>query len=52
MKNEASKFKVTVIPSTRQPLKKFAIYCSVSETHESQDESLDIQKNIKEVCSV
>lgn len=46
MENETPKFKVTLIPPTRQPLKRLAIYCRVSTTHESQDESLDIQIKI------
>lgn len=50
MKNEIPPKKVTVIPPTRQPLKRVAIYCRVSTTHESQDESLDIQiKTLKQV---
>lgn len=32
-----------MIPAARQPLKRVAIYCRVSTTHDSQDESLDIQ---------
>jgi len=43
MVNETLKMKVIIIPPTRQMLKKVAIYCRVSTTHESQDESLDIQ---------
>jgi DNA invertase Pin-like site-specific DNA recombinase len=47
--NEISKMKVTIIPPKRQPLKKVGIYCRVSTTHESQDESLDIQiKTLKQ----
>lgn len=45
MPDETPKFKVTMIPAARQSLKKVAIYCRVSTTHESQDESLDIQIN-------
>jgi hypothetical protein len=53
MENETPKFKVTVIPAARQPVKRVAIYCRVSTTHESQDESLDNpNKNVKAVCSV
>lgn len=49
MSDETSKLKVTMIPATRQSLKKVAIYCRVSATHESQDESLDIQiKTLKQ----
>lgn len=43
MSDETPKLKVTMIPAARQSLKKVAIYCRVSTTHESQDESLDIQ---------
>lgn len=41
MSDETPKLKVTMIPAARQSLKKVAIYCRVSTTHESQDESLD-----------
>lgn len=46
MSDESPKLKVTVIPATRQPVKNVGIYCRVSTTHESQDESLDIQVKI------
>ncbi len=50
MENDKPKLKVIIIPPTRQPLRKVAIYCRVSTTHESQDESLDIQiKTLKQV---
>lgn len=50
MENEKPKSKVIIIPPARQPLKRVAIYCRVSTTHESQDESLDIQiKTLKQV---
>lgn len=49
MESEKPKSKVILIPPTRQPLKRVAIYCRVSTTHESQDESLDIQiKTLKQ----
>lgn len=49
MSDETPKLKVTMIPAARQSLKKVAIYCRVSTTHESQDESLDIQiKTLKQ----
>ena len=41
--------KVSIIPVTRQPRKKVAIYGRVSTTYESQDESLEIQvKTLKQ----
>lgn len=43
MSDKTPKLKVTMIPATRQPKKRVGIYCRVSTTHESQDESLDIQ---------
>ena len=43
MSDNTPKLKVTMISAARQSLKKVAIYCRVSTTHESQDESLDIQ---------
>ncbi|MFT9076202.1 recombinase family protein [Ethanoligenens sp.] len=43
MSDETPKLKVTMIPPALQFLKKIAIYCRVSTTHELQDESLDIQ---------
>jgi len=49
MENEIPKAKVTLISAARQPLKRVAIYCRVSTSHESQDESLDIQiKTLKQ----
>ena len=50
MSNEISKPKIRVIPATMQLYKKVAIYCRVSTTHESQEESLDIQiKTLKQI---
>lgn len=43
MQNESRRRTVNVIPPDINPLKKVAIYCRVSTTHESQEESLDIQ---------
>lgn len=49
MTNEKLNPKVSIIPVTRQPRKKVAIYCRVSTTYESQDESLEIQvKTLKQ----
>ncbi|MBK5242617.1 recombinase family protein [Clostridium sp.] len=49
MSEETLKPKVTMIPASRQPVKNVGIYCRVSITHESQDESLDIQiKTLKQ----
>jgi len=43
MSTENPKTKVSLIPAAVRPFKRVAIYCRVSTTHESQDESLDIQ---------
>jgi site-specific DNA recombinase len=43
MSDETQKLKVTMIPATCKPEKWVGIYCRVSTTHESQDESLEIQ---------
>lgn len=52
MGNEIPKPKVTLIPAAVRPLKKVAIYCRVSTTHESQEESLDIQiKTLKQIVA-
>lgn len=50
MSNEIHKPKIRVIPATMQLYKKVAIYCRVSTTHESQEESLDSQiKTLKQI---
>jgi len=52
MANETPKVKVTVIPAAGHLLKRVAIYCRVSTTRDSQDESLEIQtKTLKQVVS-
>ena len=52
MSNEIPKPKVAVIPANMKPHKKVAVYCRVSTTHESQEESLDIQiKTLKQVVA-
>ncbi len=44
--------KVTLIPAAVRPFKKVAIYCRVSTTHESQEDSLDIQiKTLKQIVA-
>ena len=43
MPNRDHKRTVSLVPDYVKPHKKVAIYCRVSTTHESQDESLDIQ---------
>lgn len=40
MENEIPKIKVTVIPAAVQPVKRVAIYCRFSTTHESQEEKV------------
>lgn len=52
MSDETPKLKVMIIPADKQPLKMVAIYCRVSTTYDSQDESLDIQvKSLKQVVA-
>ena len=46
------KTKVMLIPAAVRPFKKVAIYCRVSTTHESQEESLGIQiKTLKQIVA-
>jgi len=48
--DEIPKTKITVIPAATRQLNKVAIYCRVSTTHESQEESLEIQiKLLKQI---
>ncbi|HZJ77414.1 MAG TPA: recombinase family protein [Clostridia bacterium] len=52
MSDGTQKLKVTMIPATCKPEKWVGIYCRVSTTHESQDESLEIQvKTLKQLIA-
>jgi len=52
MSKEIPERKIRLIPATMQLYKKVAIYCHVSTTHESQEESLEIQvKTLKQIVN-
>jgi len=52
MSNETPKLIVRLIPAKMRLSKRVAIYCRVSTTHESQEESLDIQiETLKQIVA-